>query len=150
MSDRELIANRLVRQKAILDVLREADAETRAEARALYAPGAADPTPLGRVRMDKGRKAHTVTDYAALEAFVREHDIPGGIVVRETLNSALVSALVKAGGEWTDPATGEVLEVPGIAITEEPGRLVVTTAPEAEDWARSALAAIVAPLELLP
>ena len=144
MSDRELIADRLVRQKAILDVLREADADTRAEARALYAPGAADPTPLGRVRMDKGRKAHTVTDWAALERWVRTH-IPDGIVVRESVSPALVTALCRDGGEWADPATGELIPVDGIAITEGEGRLVVTTAPEAEDWARAALAPFVAP-----
>lgn len=145
MSDRELIADRLVRQKAILDVLREADADTRAEARALYAPGAADPTPLGRVRMDKGRRKHEVVDYAAVERFVRDHNIPNGIIVRESLNSAVVAALVKAGGEWTDPATGEVLDVPGIAVRESDPILVVTTEPEAEDWARAALAPFVAP-----
>ena len=144
MPDRQTIADALVRQKAILDVLREADADTRAEARALYVPGAAVPTPLGRVRMDKGRKAHTVTDWAALERWVRAH-IPDGIVVREAVSPALVTALCRDGGEWADPATGELIPVDGIAVRESDPILVVTTAPEAEDWARAALAPFVAP-----
>ena len=143
MPDRQTIADALVRQKAILDVLREADADTRAEAKALYAPGAADPTPLGRVRMDKGRRAHTVTDWAALERWVRAH-IPDGIVVRESVSPALVTALCRDGGEWADPATGELVPVDGIAVTETEPRLVVTTGAEAEDWARGVLSGIVA------
>ena len=95
--------------------------------------------------MDKGRRKHEVVDYAAVERFVRDHNIPNGIIVRESLNSAVVAALVKAGGEWTDPATGEVLDVPGIAVRESDPILVVTTAPEAEDCARAALAPFVAP-----
>ena len=65
MTDREQLADRLVRQKAILDVLREADSETRVEAASLYRPGSADATPLGRVRMDKGRSSLRVVDWAA-------------------------------------------------------------------------------------
>ncbi len=145
MSDRRDMADRLIRQKAVLDVLRKADSEDRAQAHLDYRPGDADATDLGRVRMDRGRRSATVVDEAALERFIREHRIEGGIVVRETINPALVKALCAAEGEWTDPDTGEIHTVPGIGITEQAPRLVVTTTDTAEEWAREVLGGIVRP-----
>ena len=52
MTDREQLADRLVRQKAILDLLTKANDETRAEAKRLYRPGSADATAAGRVSME--------------------------------------------------------------------------------------------------
>ena len=117
MNERKAQADRLVRQKVILDVLGEANSELRSEVRLGFLPGDAEATELGRVRMDKPRKSARVHDWAALDRWVREN-IPGGIITTEAINPALVAALCKAEGEWTNPETGEVVEVPGIGITE--------------------------------
>ena len=57
MTTRETLADRLIRQKAILDLLTKANDATRAEAKLLYRPGSADATAAGRVSMAKGRTA---------------------------------------------------------------------------------------------
>ncbi len=142
MTDRTEIATRLVLQKAVLDLLKDADAETRDVAKFDYTPGAADPVelegvPLGRVRMDRGRKSATVTDWAALMAFCEEH-CPDMLVRTLAINPAFLAA-VKRCPEWTDPETGEVLEVPGVHLTESAPILTVTTTDAAEAWARRAL-----------
>ena len=144
MTDREQLADRLVRQKAILDVLREADSETRVEAASLYRPGSADATPLGRVRMDKGRSSLRVVDWAAYTRWVREV-CPEHLIVTEQVNPALLKALERDGGEWTDPATGELSQVPGVGFAESPRRLVVTTTDVADEWAWAVLAGVLRP-----
>ena len=144
MTDREQLADRLVRQKAILDVLREADSEARVEAASLYRPGSADATPLGRVRMDKGRSSLRVVDWAAYTRWVREV-CPENLIVMEQVNPALLKALERDGGEWTDPATGELSQVPGVGFTEAARRLVVTTTDVADEWAGSVLAGVLRP-----
>lgn len=142
MTDRAEIAARLVLQKAVLDLLKDADAETRDIAKVDYSPGAADPVKvdgvtLGRVRMDRGRKSATVTDWAALLDFCEEH-CPDMLIRTVTVNPAFLAA-VKKCPEWTDPDTGEVLEVPGVYLTEGAPILTVTTTDAAEEWARRTL-----------
>ena len=84
MNERKLQADRLVRQKAILDVLGEANSELRSEVRLGFLPGDAEATELGRVRMDKPRKSARVHDWAALDRWVRVTDrsLPAGEQVR--------------------------------------------------------------------
>ena len=77
---------------------------------------------------------------------VDEEPAPEGDVTQyAAINPALVKRLCTSEGEWTDPVTGELLEVPGIGITEQAARLVVTTTDAAEEWARSALGAVLMP-----
>lgn len=137
MTDRAEIASRLVREKAVLDLLTEHARETRAEATGVYAPGAADPVgDLGRVRMDKGRAAVRVVDERALLIWMEEH-CPHEIVTTHAPNSAWVRAL--DGAAWVDPTTGEVLDVPGVEMVPGSPRLVVTTSDEGRAWAIDAL-----------
>ena len=99
MTTRETLADRLIRQKAILDLLTKANDETRAEAKLLYRPGSADATAAGRVSMAKGRTAARVTDRGALADWLKAHNIDGAIIVTETVNPALVAALCASKGE---------------------------------------------------
>ena len=139
MTTRETLADRLIRQKAILDLLTKANDETRAEAKLLYRPGSADATAAGRVSMAKGRTAARVTDRGALTAWLKAHNIDGAIIVTETINPALVAALCASKGEMIDPATGEVCQVPGIEVTTADPYLTVTTTPEGKEWALGVL-----------
>ena len=145
MTTRETLADRLIRQKAILDLLTKANDETRAEAKLLYRPGSADATAAGRVSMAKGRTAARVTDRGALTAWLKAHNIDGAIIVTETINPALVAALCASKGEMIDPATGEVCQVPGIEVTTADPYLTVTTTPEGKEWALGVLGSLAMP-----
>ena len=140
MSDRRDIADVLIRQKAILDTLTAANTTARRQVADGYRPGDADTTDLGRVRMDKPRRSTRVMDGAALLAWVREYR-PDEIVTVEQIRPAFLKAITAAGsdGEWTDPITGEVHPIPGLAVVESPPSLVVTTTDTGKQWALDAL-----------
>src|SRR5215212_3945607 len=77
MTDQATIARLLVLQKAITDVLKDADADTREQAREFFevkdAKGVRiDGTELGRVRVDEPRKEWYVEDWAAYEGWARQ------------------------------------------------------------------------------
>ena len=74
----------------------------------------------------------------ALMAWAMEHN-PTAIVTTQTVNSAWVDRILKAGGEWTDPETGEVLEVPGLGTSQASAQLRVTVTDDARAWALTAL-----------
>ena len=95
--------------------------------------------------MDKGRSSLRVVDSAAYTRWVREV-CPEHLIVTEQVNPALLKALERDGGEWTDPATGELSQVPGVGFTESPRRLVVTTTDVADEWAWAALAGVLRPV----
>ena len=145
MTTRETLADRLIRQKAILDLLTKANNEARAEAKLLYRPGSADATAAGRVSMAKGRTAARVTDRGALADWLKAHSIDGAIIVTETVNPALVASLCASKGEMIDPATGEVCQVPGIEVTTADPYLTVTTTPEGKEWALGVLGSLAMP-----
>lgn len=138
MSDRKQLARLLVLQKAILDVLAEADAETRAEAKALFDVGDADSVsgadgPLGRVRRDKPRQSWRVVDWTEFEAWVRIHypEAWTPSVAKWALTE------ISRTGALMRKATGEILEPDGIGLVEGDGNLVVSTTDAAEDLARA-------------
>lgn len=144
--NRKEIARRLVVEKAILDVLGEANSWTRAEAKEMYEPGDADAvTDYGRVRRDKPSQSWQVIDQNAFAHWVDEY-APDAIVVLRQINPAWVSRVLKTGRvriERIDPDTGEVTEMDvtpdGVGqVTSQKG-VTVTTTDVAEDAARKLL-----------
>lgn len=168
------LATALVLQKAVLDQLRLADAETRAAAREELVPGDAVSVTVagetaGRVRVDKPRVSWKVTDRDALVAWLAEHH-PGMLVTRPrivdleaatqwlatwrpgmvrleySLEPASEKALL-AAGEITDETTGEILTPPGLVREESEPRLVVSTTDAAKSYAAELLRTTTAQIE---
>lgn len=145
--NRKEIARRLVIEKAILDVLGEANAETRAQANDMYEPGDADAvTDFGRVRRDKASESWKVLDHAAFAHWVDEH-AREALVTTVTINSSWLNRVLKTGTvriEQVDEVTGEVTEVDvtpeGIGLIKSQKGVTVTTTDAAEDAARALLA----------
>lgn len=141
--NRKQIARQLVIEKAILDVLGEANGETRARAKDEYEPGDADSVAnFGRVRMDKASQSWKVIDHSALAHWVDEN-APDALVTVVQINSSWLNRVLKTGTvriERTDTATGEITEIDvtpdGVGLITSNPRLVVTTTDEAEDAAR--------------
>jgi hypothetical protein len=126
-----------VLQAAILHVLKDADAETRDELRAVLESGDAvsvDGSDLGRVRRDKPAHRWQIVDPNAYQAWVQKY-IPTAVVMVAQVSSAFTSGLLKSG-EWVNPETGEILHPDGLELVESEGRLVVTTTDAATEWAR--------------
>src|SRR5215207_1959938 len=138
MTDQATIARLLVLQKAFLDVLKDADAETREQAGALFDVNDAkgvrvDGTDLGRVRRDKPRQEWFVEDWAKYEAWAREN-VPDACTA---VAPWVLQQIKKSGGVFINRATGEILEPEGVGLRDaDGGRLVVTTTDEATEWAR--------------
>jgi len=93
---------------------------------------------VGAVQMTQTKPATRVVDYGALMAWAMEHN-PTAIITTTTVNSAWVDRILKGGGEWTDPETGEVLEVPGLGVSQASAQLRVTVTDDARAWALTAL-----------
>jgi hypothetical protein len=147
-TDRKQLARLLVIQKAFKDILSEADAETRAEAKTLFDVGDADSVTLdghqlGRVRRDKPRQSWRVINWSALETWIQIH-------YPEAWTPAIAKwalAEIAKTGALVRKATGEILEPPGVALVEGDGNLVVTTTDAAEDLARQLITAQLKELE---
>lgn len=149
MTDRSALARLLVLQKAILDVLEDADAETRDQARELYRKTEADlvevdDVEMGRVSRNKPTRKTQVVDWPAFEAWV-DQIVPEEWTYVRKVNPSFVSAVCKTG-QYID-GDGVVHEVPGIGTLETPGNLVVTTTDAAEDWARALTSASLREIE---
>lgn len=144
--NRKQMARQLVIEKAILDVLGEANAETRAQANEEYEPGDADAvTEFGRVRRDKPSKSWRVLDHAAFAHWVDQH-APEALVTTVTINSSWLNRVLKTGTvrvEQVDEETGEVTEVDvtpdGVGLVTSQKGVTVTTTDAAEDAARAIL-----------
>lgn len=148
MSDRKALARLLVIQKAFKDILSEADAETRAEARALFDVGDADSVTLdghqlGRVRRDKPRQSWRVVDWSAFETSIKA-DFPEAWQPSVT---KWARDEITRNGCLVRKATGEIFEPQGIGLVEADGNLVVTTTDDAEDLARQLISAQLKELE---
>lgn len=136
--DAKELARLLILQKAILDVLKDVDAETREQARTIFESGDAasarnNGQELGRVRRDRPRQEWKVVDWTAWEAWAREN-VPSAC---SAVEGWLLTRVKRDGGVYIRPATGEVLEPAGIALQEQSeGNLVVTTTEVAVEWAR--------------
>lgn len=145
--NRKELARRLVIEKAILDVLAEANGETRAQANEAYEPGDADAvTDFGRVRRDKPSQSWRVLDHTAFAHWV-DRNAPEALVTTVTINSAWRDRVLKTGTvrvERVDEETGEVTEVDvtpdGVGLVTSQKGVTVTTTDAAEDAARALLA----------
>lgn len=148
-------AARLVLASAVRDAIADKVDEIRDELRTGLQPGDrktayVDGVNVGSVQMTQPKPATKVVDYGALMIWVLEH-VPAAIVTTQTINQAWVTTLLKGDGTWTDPQTGEVLEVPGLGVSQAPPRLMVTQTDQATAWAIEALAvAMYTPLAIAP
>lgn len=146
-------AARLVLATAISKAIGDAVEDVRSELRPDLNPGdrttaIVNGVTVGHVSMTQTKAATRVQDYAALMAWAMEH-VPAAIVTTQTVNSAWVATLLKNGGDWTDPTTGEVHSVPGLGSSQATPQLRVDTNDQASAWALTALgAAMNSPLEL--
>jgi hypothetical protein len=137
-------AARLVLASAIRDAIGDRVEDIRAELRPELNPGDRttawiDGINVGAVAMNQTKPAAKVVDYALLMAWAMVHAPAAIITPAPTLNGAWVTTLLKGGGEWTDPQTGEVLEVPGLGMSQASPNLVVTKTDAAKAWALGAL-----------
>src|SRR5829696_4006027 len=105
MTDREALVRVAVLQAAILNVLRDADKDTRDQLKALVdseeaIPVRVDGRKLGKVRRNKETVTWRVYDWGALERWVKEH-VPQSWQVRtvEQVDPNLLAGLTKTG-EW--------------------------------------------------
>lgn len=97
---------------------------------------------LGFVQLTKGRESATVTDPAALLAWVEDH-CPDEVVTTRQVRPAFVTALlgsVKADGGWIEPHTGQLLDVPGIEVRTASPTLTVKPTAEADALVAEAVA----------
>jgi len=137
-------AARLVLASAIRDAIGDRVEEIRQELKPELNPGdrtaaIVDGVAIGAVQMTQTKPAAKVVDYGALMVWVMEH-VPAAIVTPSpTVSSAWVATLLKNGGEWTDPTTGEVLEVPGLGMSQAGAQLRVVPNDAAKAWALTAL-----------
>ena len=136
-------AARLVMASAVRDAIGDRVEEIRQELRPELNPGDRttayiDGVQIGAVQMTQTKPAAKVVDYAALMIWAMEH-VPAAIVTTQTVSSAWVATLLRSGGEWTDPATGEVLEVPGLGMSQAGAQLRVVPNDAAKAWASRAL-----------
>lgn len=148
MPDRDL-ARRAVLESAVLDVLSEAYDETRVALRSGMQEGdrlkitADDGTDLGQVYVTspKGGGAY-IYDFSALMLWVEKH-CPEYLVTTTTVSTTFRDRLLRAGGEWLDEATGEVLTPDGMGTKPRPtGSLTVKPTEAATDVARRLLGVI--------
>jgi len=147
-------AARLVMASAIRDAIGDRVEEIRQELRPELNPtdriGAyVDGVLIGTVSMTQTKPAAKVVDYAALMVWVMEHAPAAIITPSPTLSPAWVARILKDGGEWTDPTTGEVLEVPGLGVSQAGAQLRVVPNDAAKAWALTALdATMTSPLAI--
>ena len=140
-------AARLVLASAIRDEITTRVNEIRIEVRPSLNPsdriaayvGGPDGVRVGAVSLTAPKPTTKVVDYAALMSWVLEH-VPTAVVTPSpTVSPSWVDRILKAGGEWTHPETGEVFVVPGIATSDPSPALVVTQTDEAKAWAKAIL-----------
>ena len=147
-------AAHLVMAQAFRDAIGDRVEDLRAELKPELNPtdrvGAyVDDVLIGTVSMTQTKPAAKVVDYAALMVWVMEHAPAAIVTPAPTVSSAWVATLLKNGGEWTDPTTGEVLEVPGLGMSQAGAQLRVVPNDAAKAWALTALDATMhSPLEL--
>ncbi len=137
-------ALRAVLARAVAEVVDELYEDLRAGLALDMLPGdravaVLDGTLVGAVQVTAPRPRLSVVDWGELAAWVAEHR-PGAIVTSQTVSRNFVQAAIRSGGTWTDPETGEVVDVPGLGVTTETPQLRVTLSDEAKGWARRALA----------
>lgn len=137
-------AARLVLASAIRDEITTRVNEIRIEVRPALNPSDraaayVGDVKVGAVSLTAPKPTTKVVDYAALMAWVLEHVQTAVVTPSPTVSPSWVDRILKAGGEWTHPETGEVFMVPGIATSDPSPSLVVTQTDEAKAWAGAVL-----------
>jgi len=153
VSAREL-ALRLAVHKALTDQLTKMRSQLNEEARREMEPGDRITAKLpsgekvGSVTLTQGRVSARVVDKDAFTRWVAER-FPTEVVqvVRESFAKTVLDAVKRDGG-WVDKATGEIVQVPGVAVTEDdpyPSVRLTRDAHQliAEAWQRGELAELV-------
>lgn len=139
-------ATRLLLSRVVRDRLSEADKAIREQAREDFdVPGVRDigvigDEQIGSVQLTKGREAWTVTDPAALLAWVKAN-ASDEVVTVETVRSSYVQALLaraKADGVAVDAFTGE--QIPGIDCRTSEPTLTVKPSSDAQQVIAQAFA----------
>jgi len=148
------LALRLAVHKALTDQLKNMRSQLDEEARREMEPGDRITAKLpsgekvGSVTLTHGRVSARVVDKDAFTRWVAER-FPAEVVqvVRESFAKTVLDAVKRDGG-WVDKATGEIVQVPGVAVTEDdpyPSVRLTRDAPQliAEAWQRGELAELV-------
>lgn len=123
MSAPHELALRLAVHKVITDQLKAMRGQLDGQARTVLEPGdrvtAKLPSgeKLGSVTLASGRVTVRVVDETAFTRWVVER-FPSEVeqVVRESFQKALLDSVKRDGG-WVDKTSGEVVHVPGVAVT---------------------------------
>ncbi|MGC4106070.1 MAG: hypothetical protein QM753_06905 [Thermomicrobiales bacterium] len=149
MADRELAA-RAILEKAILDELTEANADTRQQlAGSGIEPGdRVTVRDLGHVLMTNPKPGRRVVDWAAFTRWVETY-APDQIITTVQISPGFIKRLTTAG-EYVDPESGEVLVPDGLGTTVGTPQLRVDTTDVAKDVARGLLGRALAELEAAP
>jgi hypothetical protein len=154
-------ATKLIVARVVRDRLSAADKGLREQARTDFdVPGVRDigvigDEQIGSVQLTKGREAWTVTDPAALLAWVKAN-VPDEVVTVEQVRSSYVTALLaraKGQGNAVDPFTGEL--IPGIdcrtsgpTLTVKPSKDAAQTIAQAFADGRLSLEDLTPPLAI--
>lgn len=154
MSTRDL-ARQLILETAIVGELDAAKDDTRQALRSLMAEGDRlkvrddDGTELGQVYVTEPKRSGSyVYDWSALLLWVEAHCPQYVVHPAPTVSSNFVARLVRAGGEWLDEATGELVPVDGMGTKPvAAGSLTVKPTDAAAELARGLLGAIRKELE---
>lgn len=128
--DTRALATRLVCLRVLKDAVAQADTACRAALQAALLVGDRAtaavtgedgwPVPVGTVTATKGAAGKVTAAVTDMDALVDWCDVnaPDEVVasVRTSFQRRLLD-VVKANGGWPDPASGEILKVPGVTIT---------------------------------
>lgn len=137
------VAKRALIEKAILDELAQAAGCTRDElsAQDLQPGDRVTVDDLGYVLMTNPKPVYKVTDWTALTKWIEDYAADWGLVVQTSVSQAWVKKVLADGGEWTDPESGEVFQVPGLGMERSAPQLRVAPSEQAAVRARSILGA---------
>lgn len=140
--NRKELARRLWAETAILNVLKDAHAETRDQVRVEFDSEDAESvrlgeTVLGRVRRNKQSKTRRVVDWGLFERWVREV-APHAWIAIPQVDPSFRSAVLKTG-EYVD-VDGVVHQVPGLGMEVTEGSIVVTSTDDGVEYARQLVA----------
>lgn len=141
-------AKELAVEAAILKELSEANGAKRDEVAELLQPGdRVSAGEFGYVQVTDPKPALQVVDWEALTKWIEDNAPDVGLRTTVQIAPGFVSHLIKEGGEWTDPATGEVVQVPGLGLVRGKPVLRVVASDAAHETARALLGKVTRELE---
>lgn len=135
------VAKRALIEKAILDELSQANSCTRNEltAQDLQPGDRVSVDDLGYVLMTQPKPVYKVTDWTVLTKWIEDHAADWGLVIQTSVSQSWVKRVLADGGEWTDPETGEIFQVPGLGMDRSAPQLRVVPSDQAAVVARDLL-----------